>query len=495
MTIPELFPARILAVDDVSENLIILERMLARAGYREVRTLNDSREVVAQCREWQPDLLLLDLRMPELDGFEVMAQLRAAAITPALPILVLTADSDEQTRLRALESGARDFLAKPIDRPELLARVSNLLEARRLRSYVDDLQGQQSGSGAAREEALFASNRQLFAALGDTVHRLARMSEYRDDPTGLHVTRVSLYAARLGAAAGLNDEQCTLLKFASTMHDIGKIGVPDSILLKPGPLDEAEFETMRKHSLLGAMVLANSNDELLRMAEQIALTHHERWDGAGYPNGLVGDEIPLVGRIVALCDAFDALTSVRPYKSAWSPQAALAEIEGNAAKQFDPELVRCLRAELPAVIRIYAAHQTVMEPPAALEVLDSTRLVLAVDDDPAVLNLIEIFLKREGFQVVKCEQGAQAIALARQQRPIAITLDVQMPDLDGWSVLDALKGDPTTADIPVIMLTMSEERGMAYWFGALDYLSKPINGQELIAAIRKATAPRSGAVA
>ncbi len=283
----------------------------------------------------RPDLVLLDLMMPHLDGYEVMRRL--APLTPAgthLPVIVLTADTNPDTRRRALASGATDFLTKPFDVVEVALRVRNLLQVRKLA---------QSLEGQVRERT-----RDLEAARVEVVERLAAAAEYRDDDTGQHTRRVGDLAARIAAALGRPADEVETLRLAAPLHDVGKIGVPDSILMKPGRLTPDEFAVMKTHAAIGGRILAGARFPLLLTAEAVARTHHERWDGTGYPAGLAGEAIPLAGRVVAVADVYDALTHARPYKAAWSPADAADEIRRQAGTQFDPAVVAAFLRGVPS---------------------------------------------------------------------------------------------------------------------------------------------------
>ncbi|HEX4835940.1 MAG TPA: HD domain-containing phosphohydrolase [bacterium] len=312
--------ARILIVDDQEANVRLLEGILKRAaGYHALRSTTDPREVMSLYVEFQPDLILLDLHMPHVDGFGVMDQLKE--IVPEdvfLPILVLTADVTPEAKQRALASGAKDFLAKPFDPTEVLLRIKNLLETRTLHLEL---------------------RAQLSDAHLEVIDRLAIAAEYRDDETGEHIKRVGQTSALVARALKLPPEQVLLIRRAATLHDVGKIGIPEHILLKPGRLTPDEFNVMKSHTTIGAKILSGGQFPLLQMAEVIALTHHERWDGSGYPRGLKGEAIPLLGRIVAVADVFDILTHPRPYKKAWLAEEAIAELQRAAGTQFDPSVV------------------------------------------------------------------------------------------------------------------------------------------------------------
>jgi putative two-component system response regulator len=324
--------ARLVVVDDHRPNVLALEALLGQWGAPQVFATTTSSEAVSLCAQVDPDLVLLDLHMPAPDGFEVMRQLRALSTTGApLPVLVLTADITPDARRRALALGARDFLTKPFDPVEAELRVRNLLAARRheqaLTERTSDL-----------EQAVRARTREVEASRLEVLDRLALAAEYRDDLTGAHTRRVAATARAVAEALGLDAEALRLLELAAPLHDVGKIGVPDAILRKAGTLDDGERAVMRRHTLIGARMLADSESPVLRTAEEVALRHHERWDGGGYPHGLTGDAIPLPARVVAIADVFDALCCSRPYKPPWSVDRAVSEVLEGAGRQFDPDV-------------------------------------------------------------------------------------------------------------------------------------------------------------
>lgn len=329
----DILNAKILIVDDETANVRLLERILTRAGYEQVRSTQDARTVLSLYLKFQPDLLLLDLMMPHLSGFEVMEQLQA--ILPAgtyLPILVLTADITPDARDRALSGGARDFLIKPFDHTEVLLRIRNLLETRVLYSRVQN-------QNQILESEVHKRTREVEESQIEILSRLARAGEFRDDDTGQHTQRVGHASALLARQLGFSEADVELIHQTAPLHDVGKIGVSDSILLKPGRLSDEEMKLMRSHTTIGAALLSGGHSDLVQMAETIALTHHERWDGSGYPHGLSGEDIPLVGQIVSIIDVFDALTHERPYKKAWPVGEAMAEIANQRGRQFDPRVV------------------------------------------------------------------------------------------------------------------------------------------------------------
>lgn len=325
--------ATILIVDDQPANVRVLTRMLDQDGYGHILATTDPTETLALVAEHAPDLILLDLQMPRMDGFDILALLaQRSEIDRFLPVLVLTADITHEAKERALRLGAKDFLTKPFDLTEVKLRIRNLIEIRML---YRDLAAQNQ----ELEVRVESRTAELEAARQEILDRLARAAEYRDDQTGQHTRRVARGARLLAAAMGLPEDEALLIERAAPLHDVGKIGVPDTILLKPTDLAEDELREMRRHPLIGAEILGRGESALLRTAEQIALTHHERWDGAGYPHGLEGDEIPLAGRIVAVVDVFDALAHERPYKRAWRVQDAVRYVREHSGTQFDPAIV------------------------------------------------------------------------------------------------------------------------------------------------------------
>jgi putative two-component system response regulator len=325
--------ARILVVDDQQANVRLIERILAANGHTDVLGTTDPREVADLYRRRRPDLIMLDLHMPHLDGFKVLERLREISRGEVyLPIIVLTADISQEARTRALQMGAKDFLVKPFDAAEVVLRIENLLEIRHLHQRLSD-------RNRDLEVRVMERTTQLEHAHSEILERLAAAAEFRDDNTGEHVRRVAERSALLAQRLGLDYQSIDLIRRASTLHDVGKIGIPDAILLKPGRLTAEEFEVVKKHTTIGAKILGASEAPLLHSAEEIACTHHERWDGSGYPMGLAKDDIPISGRIVMVADVFDALTHDRPYKTAWPLHDAVAEVESQAGRQFDPAVV------------------------------------------------------------------------------------------------------------------------------------------------------------
>lgn len=340
--------ARILIIDNKKLHIGLLEDILRKSGYQNVKSTVNAQEAVELYQDYQPDLVILDLDMPKIDGFTVIAQLKEISGDERLPVLAVAPGRDQE--LKALEAGATDFLTKPYEGIEVLVRIHNIIEARLLHTQVRN-------QNKILEEKVSERTKELSNTRLDIIQRLARAAEYRDEDTGAHIVRMSRLCMKIGLALGLDAHQCDLILNASPLHDIGKLGIPDSILLKPAKLTPEEWVIMKTHTTIGAKLLAGSDSELMKMAETIALSHHEKWDGSGYPQGLKGEDIPLVGRIASICDVFDALLSRRPYKKAWTLDEALAEIERCSGTHFDPKVAQAflniVRAEQGEIERQY----------------------------------------------------------------------------------------------------------------------------------------------
>ncbi|MBF0270412.1 MAG: response regulator [Alphaproteobacteria bacterium] len=347
LTAPDpLRESRVLIVDDESANVALLEDMLEQEGYADLTSTSDPREVEGLHRAKDFDIILLDIRMPHISGIELLGKL-SASLTDGdwLPVLVLTAQTDDETRMKALQAGARDFVNKPFKRWEVLLRIRNLLETRhffkRQRLRADEL-----------EEVVRERTREVRETQLQIIERLGRAGEYRDEETGQHVLRMSHASHKLALAAGLDVATAELILYATPMHDVGKIGISDTILLKPGRLDPEERKVIETHAAIGAEIIGEHGSELLTMARNVALYHHEKWDGSGYPHGLKGEEIPIEARIAAICDVFDALTSPRPYKEAWPLEGVVALFKDQAGKHFDPRLVDLFLGMLPDILAL-----------------------------------------------------------------------------------------------------------------------------------------------
>ena len=277
--------------------------------------------------------------MPTMDGYETAKRLKAKDETKIIPIVMVTALKEIENRVKALEAGADDFLTKPVDKTELKARVQSLLKVKAYNDHMRTYQRELEAEVVKRTEQLRKTFEKVKTASLDTIHRLSKAAEYKDEDTGAHILRMSNYSATVARKMGLDEETVESILYAAPMHDIGKIGTPDRILLKPGKLDADEWEIMKQHVVNGGRILEGSHAGFINLGEVIALSHHEKWDGAGYPQGLSGEKIPLPGRIVAIADVFDALTSKRPYKEPFSIEKSFDIIKDSRESHFDPAVV------------------------------------------------------------------------------------------------------------------------------------------------------------
>jgi putative two-component system response regulator len=326
----------LLIIDDQPENIRLLVRILNNAGYMDITTTTDSTRAAELHALSKPDIVLLDLNMPIQDGFAVLQQLAPFTFgVDRLPVVMITADDSAETKRNALSLGAKDFVSKPFDQAEVVLRIRNLLETRLLHQQLRNQNNELEAKVAARTRELEQSQLEM-------LERLAAAVEFRDDDTGDHTKRVGLMSGRLAEAIGLGTAAADLVRRAAPLHDIGKVGIADAILLKPGPLTVEERAIMQTHTQIGARMLSNGRSELVRLCQRIARSHHERWDGMGYPDGLSEQAIPLEARIVAVADFFDALTHERPYRTAQSEIATLDTINEASGTHFDPVVVEAL---------------------------------------------------------------------------------------------------------------------------------------------------------
>jgi putative two-component system response regulator len=359
--------SKILILDDEPYNVMVVRKYLRDVGYKNLMTLTDSTEALATIAREEPALLLLDVMMPHVSGLDILRAVRGTQWSRHMPVLILTASTDADTKRSALDLGATDFLPKPVDPNDLVPRVRNALVAKnyhdRLENHAEELEREVSNRTA-----------QLAASRVEIIHCLARAAEYRDDNTGHHVVRVGRYARVIAQQLGFPDEYADVLELAAQLHDVGKIGIPDSILNAPGKLDpdqfavmrkhcavakkiltpmpEQEWQTLRRHPELGAELLEIASSPILMLAARIAQTHHEHWDGTGYPLGLAGEDIPIEGRIVAVADVFDALSTSRPYKLPFSREKCFAILEEERGTHFDPQMLDAFFARSEDIVKI-----------------------------------------------------------------------------------------------------------------------------------------------
>ena len=341
----------ILIVDDNLLGQNMMRQVLSRKGYDTI-SASDGQTALDITITGIPDLVLLDINMPGMDGFEVTSRIKSNPVTSSIPVILITGLDTVDNHVRALDMGADDFISKTAASAEIVARVRAHLRIKQLNDRIKAYQQTLETQVALRTKQLNNALEQLRDASLDTIFKLTAASEFRDNETGTHIKRMSHYSAHIAQKMGLKSKTVETILYAAPMHDIGKIGIPDKILLKPGKLDTKEWEVMKKHTTIGVDILKGSNIGFVRMGETIARTHHEKWDGSGYPYGLKGSKIPLAGRIVALADVFDALTSTRPYKEAFSIEKANRIIFEERGKHFDPDVVDAFFFAQDAILKI-----------------------------------------------------------------------------------------------------------------------------------------------
>jgi len=351
-------PNHILVVDDDSMTRLLMNTILSRMSYQ-VSEAFDGIDGWEKAVALSPDLILLDVSMPRMDGLELTQKLKKEPNTKNIPIMIVSNHDEVTDRVKAVEAGADDFLPKPVEQIILKAKVNSLLKIKAYNDYMQSYQNKleeevakQTASLKHAFDELDAASKKLKLYSLDTILRLSQAAEYKDQETGQHIQRIGYYIQRISQAISLNNQEIDEFLYASPMHDVGKIGIPDNILMKPGKLDDEEWVIMKQHTTIGGKILSGSDSSTLQTAETIALTHHEKWDGTGYPNNLKGLEIPLSGRLTAIADVFDALTSKRPYKDAFPMEKALAIMKDGQGKHFDPDLIDAFFAVKDDIISI-----------------------------------------------------------------------------------------------------------------------------------------------
>jgi putative two-component system response regulator len=341
---------RVAIVDDSDINLALLKALVNKLGDCEPLLFQESPKGLTWCVENLPDLVIVDYMMPDFDGLQFIARFRAAPGCADIPVLMITANDDKDVRYEALQIGATDFLTKPVDRLEFSARVRNMLALSTSRRHLAD-------RAAWLAEEVQKATAAIHSREQELLFRMSRAAEFRDPETGAHIQRMAHYSHLIATRLGLPAEDLSLILQAAPMHDVGKIGIPDHILLKPAKLTPEEFDVMKGHSMLGFELLNGSESQVLQAAASIAISHHEKFDGTGYPYGVAGNSIPLFGRIVAVADVFDALTSERPYKLAWPFDQAIDFLRQGAGQHFDPVCVEAFLACTPEILAIQARFQ------------------------------------------------------------------------------------------------------------------------------------------
>ncbi len=352
----------ILIIDDAPIMIALLKKLVAKMADCNAVAYTSAAEALTWCGSNDPDLVICDYMMPEINGIEFAQRFRALPGKADTPLLMVTAEDDKALRHRALQTGINDFLNKPFDQVELQARAANMLKLRSSQKKLASLALLLADEVAKATQEVVRRERETLFCLG-------RAAEFRDPETHEHIVRMSNYSRLIGLRMGLTEEEAELLLLAAPLHDIGKLGTPDNILLKPGKLTPEEFEIMKQHTVMGGKILSNGNSPILQAGAVIAMSHHEKFDGSGYPNALKGKDIPLFGRIVAVADVFDALMSDRPYKKAWELERATALIRESSGGHFDPEVVEAFFEVLPQILEIRERYRDsdMPEPQAAVE--------------------------------------------------------------------------------------------------------------------------------
>jgi putative two-component system response regulator len=335
----------VLVLDDAQINVTLLCLLLKKIEKCNSVSFNEPDLALSWCGTHVPDLVMVDYMMPTMDGVEFIRRFRQLPGCSDIPVLMITANNELELRYEALNVGANDFLIKPIDKIEFLARTKNMLALRKSQRFLED-------RASWLDEEVKKATAEIRARERETILRLSKAADSRDPETGAHIVRMANYSRIIAEHLGLSEADQELLLEAAPMHDIGKVGIPDNILLKPGKLTEDEFTIMKQHASLGYDILAGSTSEMLNAGAIIALAHHEKFDGSGYPRGLAGQDIPLFARIVAVADVFDALTSERPYKAAWDIDRALAFLHEGSGKHFDPECIQAFVAGWTQILEI-----------------------------------------------------------------------------------------------------------------------------------------------
>ncbi len=500
--------SRILIVDDEPANIKLLEKTLKSAGFSNIKSERNSKKFSAVYKEFQPDLLLLDLRMPAPDGFQIMEEISGYEEQDRAPIMVLTAESESHIRLRALNQGALDFLSKPFDYSEVILRVKNILTLKQ-RFFGQQKSREESNENIARETSRKTHDVDL-----DIIQSLCRANRIRFKDTSDNYLRVCHYAYLLGKKIGLDEKHCKQIKIASSTYDIGKIGVPQSILTKSGKLTPDEWEIMMTHTTLGAELLSGSDTPLMKMAQTIALEHHENWDGSGYPKGIKGEAIQLEARIISICDAFDSMTSERVYRPRMSFEEAVTLIKIKSGVQFDPRLVAAFEQEVPRFTQIknecrgdndnddaslkldYVFDSSSIKKlketlPILLDSHDDDKLLI-VDDVQTMRSAYKMIARQLGFayeNIIEASSGLMALKKMDAHEFDLVITDLYMPVMTGLEMIQKIRKNLKYEKLPIIVVSeenRKEEIIKIINSGASQYLLKPFNGYQLEQKINQA---------
>jgi putative two-component system response regulator len=501
VTEQKIFNSRILIIDDEPANIRLLKKTLEQEGFCDIQSVQDSRKALDAYKEYNPHLVLLDLRMPNLDGFRIMEQLHQTSQNSYIPIMVLTAEDESHIRLRALNSGAIDFLSKPFDYSEVIIRIKNILKVRLL-TIEQQTRPKGEPEKIAREISRKTHNVDI-----DIIQSLCRANRVRFKQEGDNLIRVSHYALLLGKEIGLKEKHCKDLRYASSTYDIGKIGIPQSILKKENNLNSEELELFKTHTTLGAELLSGSDTELMKMARRIALEHHENWDGRGYPNGLKGEAICLEARIVSICDVFEGMTSNGPNNPKQSVEETVSYIEKNSGRYFDPKLVSGFKKVVPSILGIQKEYPDqegicsfeseenykfdsgiIPKLKSALPTIlasQKEKNVLVVDDLTTMRAAYKMVCRQVGFSyenIHEASGGQMALKLLNKKPVDLLVTDLYMPNMSGLDLIREVRALPNFKTLPIIVVSEENRKEIilnVLQKGANQYLLKPFNSYQL----------------